>query len=76
MHPLISDLSTIKDSELEEKINELTKKYFLTHNYEVQHQIVLVLDTYKEELAKRQQAAYEKMMKSRNKDLDKLIKVN
>lgn len=76
MHPLVTDLTSLKDGELEEKINELTKKYFMAHNYELQHQIVLVLDVYKEELAKRQQDAYNKMMNSRNKDLDKLINVS
>lgn len=76
MHPLVGDLTSIKDSELELKISELTKKYFSTHNFELQQQITMVLDSYKEELAKRQQAAYEKMMNNRNKDLDKLININ
>lgn len=76
MHPLIGDLSRFKDSELEEKINQLTRRYFAVYNPEVQHQIIMVLDSYKEELANRQRLAYEKMMNSRNKDLDKLIKVD
>jgi hypothetical protein len=42
----------------------------------VQQQIALMIDQYKEELAKRQREAYEKMMQSRNKDLDKLINVS
>jgi glutamate synthase domain-containing protein 3 len=76
MHPLVHDLDKLKDAELENKINELTKKYFSTHNFDVQQQIIMVLESYKEELSKRQRSAYEKMMNSRNKDLDKLIKVN
>lgn len=76
MHPLIHDLSGLKDGEIESKISELTKRYFSISNPDVQHQIIMVLDTYKEELARRQQATYEKMMNSRNKDLDKLIKVD
>ena len=76
MHPLVNDLSSLKDGEIEAKIQELTKKYFMSHNYELQHQVGMVLETYKEELAKRQQAIYEKMMNSRNKDLDKLINVS
>lgn len=66
----------MKDAEIELKIQELTKKYFMSHNYELQHQITMVLDTYKEEMAKRQRETYEKMMNSRNKDLDKLINVS
>ena len=76
MHPLIDDLSSLKTSVLEEKINELSKKYFLTNNYNVQHQIQMILDVYKIELSKRRANELEKMMETRNKDLDKLINVN
>lgn len=76
MHPLVSDLSSLKDSELENKINELTRKYFMTHTFELQAQISLVLDSYKEELNNRRAREYEKMMSSRDKGLDKLINVN
>mgnify|MGYP006291893719 CR=1 FL=1 len=76
MHPLVNDLSSLKTSELEHKISELTQKYFASHNFDLQQQVIMVLESYKEELAKRQRDEYEKMMKSRNKDLDKLIKVN
>ena len=76
MHPLIGDLSVLKDSEVDSKINDLTRKYFATHNFDLQQQIAMALDTYKAELAKRQASAYEKMMNTRNKDLDKLIKVS
>lgn len=76
MHPLIHDLTDLKISELENRISDLTRKYFSTGNPEVRSQIVLILDTYKGELARRQQEEYEKMIRSRDKDLDKLIKVN
>ncbi len=76
MHPLIHNLESLKDSELENKISELTRKYFVSHNPQLQQQVIMVLESYKEELAKRQREAYEKMMQTRNKDLDKLIKVD
>ena len=76
MHPLVDNLNLLKDSELENKINELTRKYFTTYNFELQRQVVIILDSYKEELSKRKQAEYEKMMNTRNKDLDKLINVS
>jgi len=76
MHPLVTDLSSIKDPELESKINELTRKYFMTYNPGIQAQIVAVLDSYKEELDKRRRADYEKMMNTRDKGLDKLINVS
>jgi len=76
MHPLVTDLSSIKDPELESKINELTRKYFMTYNPGIQAQIVSVLDLYKEELDKRRRLDYEKMMNTRDKGLDKLINVS
>ena len=76
MHPLVGDLSSLKDSELEAKVNELSKKYFSTYNVDVREQIVMVLDTYKEELNNRKQREYNKMVQSRNKDLDNLINVD
>lgn len=76
MHPLINDLTDIKDSDLELRINELTRKYFMAHNPQVQQQITLVLDTYKAELNRRRVVEWEKMAESRNKDLDKLINID
>lgn len=76
MHPLIGDISQIKDAELDQKISDLTKKYFMTHNPGVQAQISAVLQAYKEEQQRRQQVAWEKMMNNRDKNLDKLINVN
>jgi hypothetical protein len=76
MHPLVNDLSSMKDPELESKINDLTRKYFMTYNPGIQAQIVAVLDSYKEELDKRRRADYEKMMNTRDKGLDKLINVS
>lgn len=76
MHPLVHDLDQLKDSELENKISDLTRKYFATPNFEVKNQISMILDSYRDELSRRQRVAYERLMKNHNKDLDKLIKVN
>lgn len=76
MHPLVDNLSSIKDSELDNKINDLTRKYFATSNFQLQQQIVMILETYKEELGNRKRLEYEKMMKTRDKGLDKLINVS
>ena len=61
MHPLINDLSDLKDAEVDQKIQDLTKKYF---------------QTYKEEASKRRAKALEAMMSNRDKGLDKLININ
>jgi hypothetical protein len=76
MHPLVNDLSQLKDSELESKIQDLTRKYFSTNNFQVRTQITMILYTYREEMAKRRADEYQKMINSRNKDLDKLINVS
>lgn len=76
MHPLIDDLSKLKDSEIENKIQELTRKYFMSHNFELQHQVAMALDTYKNEMANRKQAEWQRTQENRNKDLDKLINVS
>jgi len=74
MHPLAGNLSEIKLSDLESKVTDLTKKYFMTQNMEARKQISMLLDSYKSELNQRQQAALKKIMD--DKSLDKLIKVN
>ena len=76
MHPLVNDLSTLKTGELESTINDLTKKYFMTSNFEVQCQISAILDSYKEEVGRRQAEEWNKVIESRNKGLDKLINVS
>lgn len=76
MHPLVNDLSGLKDAELESKINDLTRKYFMSYNPGVQAQMIAVLDSYKEELDKRRRAEYDKMMNNRDKGLDKLINIS
>ena len=76
MHPLVSNLDKLKDSEVESKIFDLTKRYFSTANPELRSQISMMLDSYKQELSSRRQKEYQNMMQNRNQDLDKLIKVN
>lgn len=76
MHPLSGDLATLKDSELESKIHDLTNKYFLSGNLAVKNQIASLLDDYNAELSKRRSEQLKKMMDNRDKSLDKLIKVS
>jgi hypothetical protein len=39
MHPLISNLENLKDSEIDFKINDLTKKYFQSANPDLRQQV-------------------------------------
>ena len=76
MHPFVNNLSSLKDTELENKIQELSKRYFQTSNPAVQHQIVVILDDYKEELRRRRQKQWTEQYQNRNTDLDNLINVS
>lgn len=76
MHPLIGDLSGLKDAEVEANIAELSRKYFMTSNTDMQSQIGLVLDTYREELDERRRNEWQQMMEKREKGLDKLINIS
>jgi hypothetical protein len=77
MHPLAGDLVNLKDSEIDSKISDLTKKYFMTPNPGVRSQISALLDAYKDEQRKRQQLALKKLMdNNKDKGLDKLINVS
>lgn len=77
MHPLVGDLSDVKDGELETKIQELTKKYFMTYNVDLRMQVAAVLDMYKEELDARRSKQWKTQMENNsNKGLDKLINID
>lgn len=76
MHPLIEDVKILKDSELETKIQALSKKYFQSYNSAVQHQILLLLESYKEELRSRREKQLKELYQKRDTDLDNLINVN
>jgi hypothetical protein len=76
MHPLAGDMSTLKDAELESKISDLTKKYFMTSNPGIKAQISTLLENYKNELSSRRSAEWKKMIENRDKGLDKLINVS
>ena len=75
-NPLAEDLSKLKDTEIENKIQDLSKKYFLSNNHTVQHQITVFLDMYKAELATRRAKMWQEQYQKRDTDLDSLINVN
>jgi hypothetical protein len=75
-HPLAEDFSQLKDIEIENRLQDLTKKYWLTSNPQVKHQISTFLEVYKEELNSRRAKALQQQYQSRDKGLDNLIKVS
>lgn len=77
IHPLAEDFSVLKDAELETKIHELSKKYFMSaNNPAVQNQIILLLDMYKAELNNRRHKLWQEQYQKRDTDLDSLINVS
>ena len=72
LHPFAQNLPELSDKQLDEKLSELTKKYFQTRNPEAKHQLQLMINSYKLEMNER-------LIKSRqndNKGLDKLIDIS
>lgn len=77
MHPLAEDFSKLKDTEVESRIQDLTKKYWQTHNPMVQHQISLFLEMYQEELRSRRAKLWQQQQhQNSDRGLDDLIKVS
>ena len=74
-HPLEEDLSKFKDSEIEEKLHELTRKYFTAARLgkpELLTQLSTFVTIYKDELSRRLRKASSGQIDG---DLDQLINV-
>lgn len=74
-HPLSEDYSKLKDAEIEARVQDLSRKYFMTQNPHVKHQLATFIEIYKTELNTRRAKAIEQVYQKRDKDLDKLINV-
>lgn len=75
-HPFESDLSTLKDQELEDKILELNKKYFAAYRLgkpELLTQLTTFITIYKDEMSKR---SMKRLQGDQSGDLDQLINVD
>jgi hypothetical protein len=78
-HPLLGDLSKLKDTDVEAKVLDLSKKYGIAMRLgqgSAAQQICIALDSYRSELMQRQQASIKSTMTKGNKDLDDLINVD
>lgn len=76
-NPLVDSFSELTDSEIDEKISDLSRKYYISRNPDVQMQIATLLDMYKEEmLARRARQKLELSEQNGDNDLDSLIKVS
>jgi len=75
-HPLAEDFSQLKDADIEQKVQDLSKKYWQAANPAVKQQISIFLDIYKTELSTRRAKVMQQEYQKRDKDLDNLIKVS
>jgi len=78
-HPLLGNLTEIKEQDLEVKIAELSRKYSIAARMGdggLCSQILMALEQYKAEQQMRLQAKSKINMKNQDKDLDDLINVD
>lgn len=71
MHKMDEDLTV---SQLEEKIHDLTKKYWMTYNPQVQEQISTFIEIYKQELEAT--LTKQKLNQDPDSGLDNLINIS
>ena len=75
-NPLVDDFSLLKDSEVEEKLFDLKRKYWQTRNPSVQEQISVIMNMYAEEMHVRSAKAMQKTNDNSEKGLDNLINIS
>lgn len=78
-HPLLPDLSGLKDQDIESKISDLTRKYSIaarSGNGGLCEQIALALEEYKVEQYRRTEEKSRASLKNQSKDLDDLINID
>jgi len=78
LNPLVDSLAGLSITELEDKISTLQRRYFMSHNPQVQHQIANFLEIYKEEAHTRRAIEYQRQKDQENdgKGLDSLINIS
>ena len=76
LHPFSEDTKDLTVSELQEKLSDLSKKYFQTLNPQVKEQIGTFIEFYKQEILIKEQKLRQEEQKNGDLDLDNLIKVS
>jgi hypothetical protein len=73
LHPIEDNLEKYTTPQVEDKLQELSKKFYMTRNPEVKNQMATLIEMYRIELRSR----YAKeMAKNQDKDLDNLINIS
>mgnify|MGYP001346634794 CR=1 FL=1 len=76
-NPLVDSFEQLSDAEVENKMLELQRKYFMSPNPQVQEQIAVILDMFKQETNSRRAKQYvQQQDQDGEKGLDSLINVS
>jgi small-conductance mechanosensitive channel len=76
-NPLLDNLSDLTESQLTEKISDLTRRYYQTRNPQAQQQIITFLDMFRQEQQSRaEKQRQEQKQNDSDSDLDNLININ
>lgn len=76
-NPLLDSFDDLTDSEMENKISELSRKYFISRNPQVQQQIAVILDMFKQELqSRRAKQRLSDQQQNGENGLDSLINIS
>jgi len=76
-NPLVDSFNELSDNEIEQKIVELSRKFFMSSNPDVQTQISNILEMYKEEMRSRQAKQRIKNLEQNGENgLDNLINIS
>lgn len=77
-NPLLEDLTSLKDQELETRLSDLGRKQgiaFRIGNSALAMQVSVVIEAIRDEMTRRQNESTKKLLEKQNKDLDGLINV-
>jgi len=76
-NPLVDNFDNLSDAEVEDKISELSRKYFISHNPQVQQQISVLIEMFKVELqSRRAKAKLKEQEQNGENGLDNLINIS
>jgi len=73
-NPLADSFEDLTDSQIQEKVQDLTRRYYQTSNPGLQNQIAVMLDMFRQEQTLRMYK--QKQQDDDDPDLDNLININ